>query len=191
MKEIVGEDASAEGSGLSSPPDSSLDKILFKHDRLYHHNILRINYTTYDIRRKQDTVNPTTPRRDIMVLTNGEDNSDAHPYAYARVIGIYHANVIYAGARRADYTPHRMEFLWVRWYEHDRSATVGGWASNKLDRLRFPPISGDDSFGFLDPTDVLRATHIIPMFRAGKRLSSSLSSCAKDGEDWQSYYQNR
>lgn len=186
--ELVGENTSAAGS---SSPDLSLDEVLFKHDRLYHHHILRINYTTYDIRRKQDTVNPSTPRRDIMVLVNDEANSDTHSYAYARVIGIYHVNVIYAGARRADYTPHRMEFLWVRWYEHDTSAATGGWASNKLDRLRFPPMSRDDAFGFLDPTDVLRATHIIPSFRAGKRASSSLSPCAKDEEDWRSYYQNR
>ena len=173
-------------------PELNLDELFFKHDRLYHHHILRINYTTYDIRRKQDTINPSTPRRDIMVLVNDEVDGD-DPYTYARVIGIYHANVIYAGAQRADYTPHRMEFLWVRWYEHDTSAATASWVSNKLDRLRFPPMSLDDAFGFLDPADVMRAAHIIPSFRAGKRHSSlsSLSLCAKDSEDWRSYYQNR
>lgn len=171
---------------------SSPDEILFKHDRLYHHKLLRINYTTYDIRRKQDTVNPSTPRRDIMVLANDEgDSDDVHPYAYARVIGIFHVNVIYAGGRRADYTPHRMYFLWVRWYEHDMSAATGGWASKKLDRLRFPPLCQDGAFGFLDPADVMRAAHIIPSFRAGQRASSSVSVSAKDGEDWRSYHQNR
>ena len=184
MKELVGKDS-------VTSPELNLDELLFKHDRLYHHHILRINYTTYDIRRKQDTINPSTPRRDIMVLVNDEVNGD-DPYAYARVIGIYHVNVIYAGVRRADYTPHRMEFLWVRWYEHDTSAAMGSWVLNKLDCLQFPPMSLDDTFGFLDPTDVMRAAHIIPSFRAGKCHSSlsSLSLCAKDKEDWRSYYQN-
>ena len=115
------------------------------------------------------------------------------PYTYARVIGIYHVNVIYTGAWRADYTPHRMEFLWVWRYEHDTSAAMGSWVSNKLDRLWFPPMSLDDAFGFLDPTDVMRAAHIILSFRAGKHHSSLslLSVCTKDKEDWRSYYQNR
>ena len=93
-------------------PELNLDELFFKHDCLYHYHILRINYTTYDICHKQDTINPSTPCHDIMVLVNDEvDGND--PYTYARVIGIYHANIIYAGAWRTDYTPHRMEFLWV------------------------------------------------------------------------------
>ena len=81
----------------------------------------------------------------------------------------------------------------MQWYEHDTSAAMGSWVSNKLDHLQFPPMSLDDTFGFLDPTDVMRAAHIILSFRAGKCHSSlsSLSLCAKDKEDWRSYYQNR
>ena len=86
MKELVGKDS-------VTSPELNLDELLFKHDRLCHHHILRINYMTYDIRRKQDTINPSTPRRDIMVLVNDEVNGD-DPHAYARVIGIYHVNVI-------------------------------------------------------------------------------------------------
>ena len=166
-------------------PELNLDELFFKHDHLYHHHILRINYTTYNIHRKQDTINPSTPCCNIMVLVNDEVNGNG-PYAYARVIGIYHANVICAGAQRADYTPHRMEFLWVQWYEHDTSAAMASWVSNKLDCLWFLPISLDDTFGFLDPPDVMRAAHIIPSFRAGKCHSSLslLSLCAKDSEDW-------
>lgn len=169
-----------------------MDEVLFKHDRIYRHQILRINYTTYDIRRKQDTINPSTPRRDIMVLANRQADSE-HPYAYARVIGIFHVNIIYAGARRGNYSPHRMEFLWVRLYELDTSAPPGGWSSKRLDRLRFPPMDREDAFSFLDPEDVLRAAHIVPSFRAGKRSpdGSRLSSSAKDEEDWRSYFQNR
>ena len=40
-----------------------------KDDRIYHHSLLRVNYTTYDLRREQDTINPLT-RADIMVLSH-------------------------------------------------------------------------------------------------------------------------
>ena len=89
-----------------------LRQTFFKHDCLYHYHILRINYTTYNICCKQDTINPSTLHRNIMVLVNDEVNGN-DPYTYARVIGIYHANVIYTGVQRADYTPYRMQFLWV------------------------------------------------------------------------------
>ena len=165
--------------------ESSENEILFKHNCLYQHQILHVNYTTYDIRCKQDTINPSTPHCNIMVLANREADGD-HPYAYARVIGIFHINVIYASARRHNYSPHRMEFLWVQWYKLDPLEPQGSGGSKRLDQLRFPPMDREDAFGFLDPKDALRAAHIIPSFKAGKRSpdGSRLSSSAKDEEDW-------
>ncbi|KAH7904119.1 hypothetical protein BJ138DRAFT_977516, partial [Hygrophoropsis aurantiaca] len=113
------------------------------------------NYTTYDVRRGQDVVNPSTSHRNIMVLANHstEDSRTQHPFWYARVLGIYHANVIYTGPGMLDYNPRRMEFLWVRWYEIVED--MAGWDACQLDRLRFPPMATDGAFGFLDPKDVL------------------------------------
>ena len=178
---------------LSAPDGSDLDHILFKHNRIYRHNLMRINYTTYDIRRKQDNINPATPHHNIMVLADNNHDSDDHPFLYARVIGIFHANVIYTGYPVVDYRPRRLEFLWVRWYELDPRAPIGGWARSTLDRLRFPPMASKDAFGFLDPTDVVRAAHIVPKFSAGKRYidADGLSRCAKDSSDWHSYFVNR
>ncbi|KIJ59569.1 hypothetical protein HYDPIDRAFT_33097 [Hydnomerulius pinastri MD-312] len=39
---------------------TSLNQVILKNDRIYCHNLLHINYTTYDVRRVQDTVNPCT-----------------------------------------------------------------------------------------------------------------------------------
>jgi hypothetical protein len=50
------------------------NKVLFKSDRMYKHNILQINHTTYDVRRSQDVINPRTSRRDIMLLANHDSN---------------------------------------------------------------------------------------------------------------------
>lgn len=174
-------------------PIPEVDLIFFKDDRLYRHNIMRINYTTYDVRRKQDDINPRTSHRDIMVLANGDDEAD-HPYLYARVIGIFHANIVYtARSPKVDYRPRRMEFLWVRWYEFDPKVVEGGWRSSTLDRLRFPPMADESSFDFLDPADVVRGCHVVPAFRYGKRYADEkgISLCAMDSKDWRSYHLNR
>ena len=53
---------------------------------IYSHKVLWINYTTYDMRREQDFLNPRT-HADIMVLSQEpethEDGMPEHPYLYA------------------------------------------------------------------------------------------------------------
>jgi hypothetical protein len=99
---------------LSDPQNFSPDSILFKHDRIYKHGLLRINYTTYDVRRSQDVVNASTSHRDVMLLAADVDaQRSPHPFRYARVLGIYHANIVYVGPGMLNYQTHRFEFLWV------------------------------------------------------------------------------
>jgi len=90
-----------------------LTGIHFKGERMYLHNIMRINYTTYDVRRAQDSINPRTNHRDIMLLSHRDDDTPHHEYEYARVIGIYHVNVVYTGPGMLDYRARRLDFLWV------------------------------------------------------------------------------
>jgi len=56
-----------------------------------------------------------------MLLANHSDASpkslDSHRFLYARVLGAYHANIIYTGPGMHDYNARRFDFLWVRWYE--------------------------------------------------------------------------
>jgi hypothetical protein len=175
---------------ISNTP--SVDQIIFKHDRLYRHNIMRINYTTYDVRRKQDVFNPKTPHRDIMVLANTDDGS-LHPFIYARILGIYHVNIVYTGPGMVDYRPERYDFLWVRWFGPDADAPAGNWSHFTLDRISFPPMANEDAFGFIDPADVVRGCHIIPAFAKKKHYvdEQGLSRCAMDSGDWRSYHVNR
>lgn len=70
------------------------NSILFKRNRLYHHNLVRFNYTTYDVCRAQDVVNPRTAHCNIMLLKNCDDDGHSGKYCYAKVIGIHHANVV-------------------------------------------------------------------------------------------------
>jgi hypothetical protein len=170
------------------------DSVLFKNDRIYRHHLVRFNYTTYDVRRDQDVVNPDTPHCDIMLLANPDDleaNSN-HPFLYARVLGIYHANVVYVGSGMLDYVPRRLEFLWVRWFQYfgDRSVV---WKDRRLDCIKFPPMASEGAFGFVDPRDVLRGSHIMPRFVKGRVHADgiAISRLAKDSKDWRFYYVDR
>jgi hypothetical protein len=175
---------------------SELDGILFKSERMYRHNIARINYTTYDVRRSQDVINPNTSHRDIILLANQDeerctDIDATHPFLYARVLGIYHVNVVYNGPCRLDYAPRRFYFFWVRWFEYIGDTV--SWRDRRLDSIHFPPTANSDAFGFVDPRDVLRGCHIVQVFKHGKvHLDGiGLSRCASDAEDWCQYSVNR
>jgi hypothetical protein len=161
---------------------------------MFLHNILRINYTTYDVRRKEDTINPNTSHHDVIILADN-DNDCNHPFLYARIIEIFHVNAIYLGGQvtTVDYQPHKIEVLWVRWFEHDTTVPAGSWCQSRLDRLRFPPMNNEDAFGFLDPVNVVRGCHIIPAFATGRRYADGrgISPHAKDSKDWRSYHVNR
>jgi hypothetical protein len=174
--------------------DLELAGIHFKGDRMYSHNILRVNYTTYDVRRSQDVINPNTDHKDIMVLSAQDPDSSHHEFDYARVIGIFHVNVIYTGPGMVDYRSRRLDFLWVRWFENlDDVPASKGWETAQLDTLRFLPMSDDDAFGFLDPSQVLRASHLIQSFMADRRHMDGrgISECAQNTQDWHQYLVNR
>jgi hypothetical protein len=170
------------------------DSVLFKDDRIYRHNLARFNYTTYDVRRAQDVINPGTTHRDILLLANNGDTDDGpnHPFLYARVLGIFHANVLYAGAGMPDYISRRVDFLWVRWFEYGGSGSIH-WDECKLDSVRFLPMATEGAFGFVDPRNVLRSCHIIPAFARGRLHLDGVgfSRIARDGKDWSRYYVNR
>jgi hypothetical protein len=103
--------------------DKDRVSISFANNRMYRHKVMRVNYTTYDLRREQDSLNPRT-HADIMLLAHEDEESTqtAHPYWYARVLGIFHVYAIRAGASLHQ---ERMEFLWVRWFGRDLSYKSG------------------------------------------------------------------
>jgi hypothetical protein len=56
--------------------------------------------------------------------------------------------------------------LWVRRFRHDKSYRAG-FKQKCLHRLEFVPSNDDSAFGFLDPDEVIRASHLIPAFHNG------------------------
>src|ERR1700733_12678371 len=118
--------------------------LVIKNDRMYSHRILRINYTTYDIRRAQDVINPGTTHHNIMLLAEQglttAGSLEHHPFLYARVLGVYHVNVVYVGSGMLDYRARRLDFLWVWWYQRLATQDTMGWKACHLDQLFFPPM---------------------------------------------------
>ena len=159
-------------------------------NRIYSAKVLRVNYTTYDVRRDQDSMNPRT-HSDVMVLSR-EGGPNAHPYWYARVLGVFHVRLLHTGAAATNRSVQRMEFLWVRWF-----GTVDGhqygFKAARLPKVGFIDESDPSAFGFLDPTLVVRGCHLIPAFfdgRTSELLRTPYTAARPPGEhdDWAAFY---
>lgn len=147
-----------------------------------------VNYTSYDMRREQDSINPSSHNNIMLLAPPGS----SHPYLYACVLGIFHVNAYLAGL--GDKEPQLLPVLWARWYNLDLTSPWG-FESYELPRLEFAPLD-DDPFGFISPDQVLRAIHIIPTFKFGRSdialpgysiaRSEGFDSGADD--DWRYYY---
>jgi hypothetical protein len=157
--------------------------------RIYPHPKLRLRYTTYDTRRDEDLIRVQGCKNNIMVLQwNDSANQKPHPFQYARVLGIYHANATLGGYAM---DAQRFDFLWVRWYNLQEGGS-DSLSPLGFPCLTFPPVTDRSAFGFVDPADVLRASHIIPRFAVGRVVDENgISLRAKDGEDYVSYMVNR
>ncbi|KAF9522280.1 hypothetical protein CPB83DRAFT_744977, partial [Crepidotus variabilis] len=165
------------------------EAVIIQDNCLFSHVTAQFNFTTYDVRRDQDTINTNNMRRDIMVpsFEDCEDeDSQWQPYWYARVLNIYHANIHFHGRPKAE----KIELLWVRWFGKDPDS-AGGPSILRLNRVGFVPASDAEAFGFLDPALVLRACHLIPAFNSGRTLNLLGPSFARDvgpQGDWEKYY---
>ena len=89
-------------------------------------------------------------------------------------------------------TFEQMDFLWVRWYGYDTHACLG-FKACRLYQIGFLDAHEDKGvFGFVDPSDVIHAIHLIPAFKLGtssKFLPLSIAWCENEGdEDYIWYY---
>jgi len=82
--------------------NQELDPLVIMGNHIYHHKVLRVNYTMYDGRWRQDSLNLRN-HADFMTFSHETDTTDPHPFWYGRIIGIFHARVRYFQHGR--YTP--------------------------------------------------------------------------------------
>ncbi|GLB38147.1 hypothetical protein LshimejAT787_0500120 [Lyophyllum shimeji] len=127
-----------------------------------------------------------------MVLSHEDSTEvDPHPYWYAHVIRIFHAEVRHVGPASKSLAPRKMVFFWVRWFGRDLKHRAG-WKAKRLHRVGFVDSEDSEAFGFLDPADVIRAVHMLPAFayrRTSDLLAPSIARQPDDNdEDWVYYY---
>ena len=162
------------------------NELYIAEDRLEQRYTMNVYYTTYDLRRGKDRLNMKN-RSHIMTLSQDE----IHPYAYAQVLGIFRLNVLH-GPTMSDEVS--MNVVWVRWFKIDETHRAG-WKAKRLFRLKFVPPLEDGAFGFLDPDDIVRGSHLIPGFTLGHRVHSPGTPASiwdpKKGSDWETYYVNQ
>ena len=170
--------------------------VVIRRDKIYRHAIMRINYTTYDVRREQDTISPTS-RPDIMIFEKDEATI-SRPYDYARVIGIFHVEASYKDTSSCSTgeEPKRIEFLWVRRLR-PTSDSCGPFSNESPPKVSFLDTRHPEAFDFIDPSQVIRGIHLIPAFDDNDREvdlmveSVALAPSTKEtGNGWRTFYIN-
>lgn len=151
--------------------------------------LLRVNYTTYDIRRDYDTIRAS---RGDVVMTLSRDAE--HPFWYARVMRAFQIRVYFC-LDGVSCSMQTMEVLWVRWLGIDQDYKWG-FREARLPKVGFVPDRTDHMpFGFLDPSLVLRGSHLIPAFSDGRtsellQVGPSLARLPGEVDDWAAFYVN-
>jgi hypothetical protein len=170
--------------------DADRNTVRIIDNRIYSAKVLRVNFTTYDVRRDQDSMNPRASCN-VMVLSP-ESGEDAHPFWYAQVLGVFHTRILHVGPAATNRSVQNVEFLWVRWLglvpDHQF-----GFKSAHLPKIGFVEHTDSLAFGFLDPSLVIRGCHLIPAFANGKTSSllpftPTAARSPNEHEDWVAFY---
>ena len=155
---------------------------------LYFHSLMRVNFTSYDRRRQQDLLNPSS-KSDIMMLAD-EDDQSTHPYYYAHIIGIFH---VLARHHSGSQKYKHLSILWIRWLALDEKEK-GGFSDRRLYQVGYAAGTDDEAFGFINPDSVIRGVHLMPNYvrgPGGNFLPKSIARRTEEGDmDWFRYYVN-
>ena len=181
-----------DGDEWTFTPEQRNELRLLNVGRIVESKILRINYTSYDIRRGHDALRPDG--HSFLMTLSREEDPDRHPFWYCQVIKAFHVEVHFCPGG-VSHAQEKMEVLWVRWLGMDPDHQWG-FRQCALPKVGFVPEDADSPpFGFLDPSQVIRGCHLIPAFidgRTDQLLPRGVSVARRPGEtdDWASYYVN-
>ena len=148
------------------------------------------------MRWEYDIVNPAKDADIMMVMPDWDDSTGAspsgHPFHYARVLGIFHADII-SILPDGEASVQKLEFLWVHWYQRD-VAYKAGFQHRCLHHLELASVDSPSACGFLNPDNVIWGIHLIPGFAHGLRTvpahGSTTPTFDSPGLDWRYYYMN-
>ena len=120
------------------------------------------------------------------------NETEPHPYWYGCILGVFDADIIYIDPYSRTLTTQHMEFVWVYWLGQDLMYKAG-WEAHQLHHIEFIPDTEEGgAFGFLNPSDIIQAVHLIPAFTHGKTSQLLRFSMAwqphENNEDWVGFY---
>jgi hypothetical protein len=93
--------------------------VIIENNVIYCHKVLRVNYTTYDLRRGQESLNPRLlDRANVVVLSpeNDQENEDPHRTGMPEFLEstMPASRIRHIGPSSKSPEPHKMDFLFVR-----------------------------------------------------------------------------
>ena len=161
---------------LPDPTRTDISSVCILDDGIFIHKVMRINYDTYNMRREQDSINPDSHADIMMVAPEGY----GHPYYYARTLTIFHVYAAILPDDNGTNEPnewHQLFVCFVRWFEVD--------FDNLLPKRPIPlrwATKEEDPFGFVNPDEVLRGSHIVPALAHGRSNEAlqGYSACRTD-----------
>jgi hypothetical protein len=183
----------SQGDTYGDFSDAERNMVHILGNKLFEVSTMTVNYTSYDIRRDRDLVNPQS-HPDIMVVSPDSETNDTSPFWYARVLKIYHADVWTSHPDVRDHSIHSMNILWVRWFGSEPGYNWG-FSCARLPKIGFVEWSDPFAFTFLDPAHVVRGCHLIPAFAEGRTStllpegkSAARVLVAEETDDWLNFY---
>lgn len=169
------------GDGTCAFTNTERQDLVILGNALHVHRVIRLNYTTYDIRRDHDMINPRR-NSDIMLLAP-QDDSPIHPYLYAQVNAIFHVSVQHFGRLSTDQRRRQIDVCWVRWYALD-DTVPSGVKAKRFYQVGFLEDDDPAGYGFVDPSSIVRAVHLIPNYAKGTIIDDNDEETA---EYWRYY----
>lgn len=173
------------------------ERVRILDNRVYIKKTLRLNYTTYDCRRDQETLN--SRRQDDLEVLSSADDKEQHPFWFARLISIMTVFVKYVDPE-SSVPPELRSYnvLYVRWFGPDGGQDEWGLHCGRMARIGFITVdeeeAGGIAFGLVDPASVVRRVHLIPGFAHGRTADYLGPSCvrpeADNDTDWVYFYAN-
>ena len=111
---------------------------------------LRLAYTTYDIRRDEDSLSTMGGGNVMTLLHDGE-----HPFWYTHILRAFQISVCYIGRHSKDWLLHKMDMLWVQWLGV-KPNYHWSFKHAQLPKVGFVPDTNEDLvFAFLGPSSVI------------------------------------
>lgn len=150
-----------EGEQIFSPEEHN-EVRLVNINSVVESKIIQFNYTTYDIWQNHDTTRTT--RGDVMMTCLRDEE---HLFWYAQILWAFHIKVHFC-PEGVSHSKQSMEVLWVHWLGIDKDHRWG-FKEARLPKVGcVPNCMNHIPFGFLDPSLVICACHLIPAFCDGR-----------------------